>query len=205
MRWRVRWVQYLQPLLPSPRKTFHKLAPSSSDEGNSRTGRNFFHSAKLCFKVSVSSAAGAPTFPEAQRIVSWVFGHRCSIFPVHFIAPARHELGTTLPINPRSNFARFSDGIPPLLDDCQLQVKKMLDPQQWMDELGLVEKWPPGWVPGSQAVALLAASPQLPVGRGGGAWGWQQGWQGPVVWSRLLPRSRGWGCQPAETNFPRTR
>ena len=43
---------------------------------------------------------------------------------MHFIAPARHELGTTLPINPRSNFARFSDGIPPLLDDCQLQVKK---------------------------------------------------------------------------------
>ena len=32
---------------------------------------------------------------------------------------ARHELGTRLPINRGSNFARFSHGIPPLLDDCQ--------------------------------------------------------------------------------------
>ena len=198
----------------SSAQTFHKLAPSCSDEGNSRTGRNFFHSAKLCFKVSVSSAAGAATFPEAQRIVSWVFGHRCPIFPCAFHrCAARHELGTTLPINRGSNFARFSHGIPPLPFDCQQPGTRGIRSgwMGWVSAFWGREKWRPGWLPGSQAVAPLAASPPSPgwpswrrVGRlaGAGTCCLEASSAAGSAASELLVMVGGW--QPAEQKFPRT-
>ena len=84
--------------------------------GNSRTGRNFFHSAKLCFKVSVSSAAGAATFPEAQRIVSRVFGHRASDIPL-CISSRLPDMNLALARGSIADQTLPDFRIPPLLDD----------------------------------------------------------------------------------------
>ena len=107
----------------------HPLAP----EGNSRTGRNFFHSAKLCFKVSVSSAAGAATFPEAQRIVSRVFGHRASDIPL-CISSRLPDMNLALARGSIADQTLPDFRIPPLLDDGSRGTVR-----QWMDELGLAE------------------------------------------------------------------
>ena len=108
-------VQYLlHPL--SRARNFPQTCPCSSDEGNSRTGRNFFHSAKLCFKVSVSSAAGAATFPEAQRIVSRVFGHRASDIPL-CISSRLPDMNLALARGSIADQTLPDFRIPPLLDD----------------------------------------------------------------------------------------
>ena len=175
----MRWVQYLQPLLPSPRKTFHKLAPSSSDEGNSRTGRNFFHSAKLCFKVSVSSAAGAATFPEAQRIVSRVFGHRASDIPL-CISSRLPDMNLALARGSIADQTLPDFRIPPLLDDGSRGTVSGWMSWVWQSlRQREVEKWRLGGLPGSQAVVRLAASRASP---GWPAWR-RAGFLGPVVWS----------------------
>ena len=101
---------------PSRARNFPQTCPCSSDEGNSRTGRNFFHSAKLCFKVSVSSAAGAATFPEAQRIVSRVFGHRASDIPL-CISSRLPDMNLALARGSIADQTLLDFRIPPLLDD----------------------------------------------------------------------------------------
>ena len=50
---------------------------------------------------------------------------------MHFIAPARHELGTGTRINRRSNFTRFSHSA--------AAGRRFKGHRQWMDELGLAE------------------------------------------------------------------
>ena len=80
---------------------------------------------------------------------------------MHFIAqPARHELGTTLPINPGSNFARFLHRIPPLMVACRAAGRRDSSAVDgWVGTRPCVRKLA-GWVIArqSQAVARLAAS-----------------------------------------------
>ena len=148
---------------PSRARNFPQTCPCSSDEGNSRTGRNFFHSAKLCFKVSVSSAAGAATFPEAQRIVSRVFGHRASDIPL-CISSRLPDMNLALARGSIADQTLPDFRIPPLLDDGSRGTVR-----QWMDELGLAEFESEGkvaaWViarqSGSRAIGRQPRQPWL--------------------------------------------
>ena len=126
------------------------------------------------------------------------------IFPCAFQRPgARHELGTTMPINRGSNFARFSHGIPPLLADCQPGIRGI--------RTGFLpfEAWKSGGQADCQAVRQSRHWPpacEALVGRVGGkpALAGTCCLQPASLCLRAADGGAVGGCQPAEEKFPRT-